>query len=493
MLLSFIRNQWKETFRSSIWQKNLAVNIILGFFIVYFLLSFAFLGFVMKEIIGEIFPDDPLVARFNGFVLYYVIFDVFSRFYLQEVPVLSIQPYLHLPIRKGKLVHYLLSKSALSVFNFFPFLFFVPFGIRVIALEYSALATVGWFASLTALIFFNNFVVVYLKKQMVQNFKLFAAIGILYVAVALLDYLGVFSFQTVSTAVFAFILEMPLAALSIIALPFAMYLLNYQFLKNNTYLEELSTKKQRSGIAFGNTEFLDRFGDIGKYISLELKLIWRNKRTRSVAQISAVFLFYGLIFYTQDIYLDGYYMLIFVGIFITGMFMMNYGQFILGWESSYFDGIISKNIDPYRYYLAKFWLFIPVCTAFYAISLLYGFFGIKVILMHTMCFLYNIGINVFVILYFSTYNRKKIDLQAKAAFNWQGTGASQFILMIPSFGIPMLLFLPFWWFEMYNLGILVISGLSIISLAFSKVWLTLIAKRFTAEKYRIAAGFRHDG
>ena len=492
MVKTLIAQQWKETRRSPVWQKNLAVNILLGFFILYFLVAFGLLGIFMKEILMEMFPNEPVVTKFNGFILYYAVFDVFSRFYLQEVPILSIQPYLHLPIKKGRIVHYLLGKSVLSFFNFFPLLFFVPFGVRVVAAEYSALGTVAWFVSILAIMFFNNFLAVYLKKQMVQNFRLFVAIGLTYVLVIILDYLGVFSFQKISAIVFNLIGEVPLIAIGIVAFPVVMYFLNYQFLASNTYIEEISTKKKANSMAFSNTEFLDRFGEVGKYIGLELKLIWRNKRTKSVAQMSTLLLFYGLIFYTQDLYVNNYGWITFVGVFITGLFMINYGQFILGWESSYFDGILSKNIDPYQYFLAKFWLMVPLSAVAYLISLLYGFFGTHIMLVHTMAFLYNIGINVFVILYASTFNKKKIDLQKKAAFNWQGTGATQFVLVLPLLAAPILLFLPFILLDMEYLGMAVISGLSLISLSLSKVWFRLIVKRFVQEKYKMAAGFRRD-
>lgn len=492
MIKSLIVQQWKETRRSPVWQKNLVINIVLGFFILYLLASFALLGFVMKELIEELFPGEPVITKFNGFILYYAVFDVFSRFYLQEVPILSIQPYLHLPIKKGKIINYLLGKSVLSFFNFFPLLFLVPFGVRVIAFEYSTLGTIAWFGSILAIIFFNNFLAVYLKKQMIQNFRLFISIGLAYVLVIILEYFGLFSFQSVSAYVFSTIDTLPLIALGFVALPIAMYFLNYQFLYNNTYIEEISTKKKNNSIAFSNTSFLDRFGEVGQYISLELKLIWRNKRTKSVASMSTIFLLYGLIFYTQDIYVNNYYWITFVGVFITGIFTINYGQFILGWESSYFDGIISKNINAYQYFRAKFWLLVPISAATFLISLLYGFFGMHIILIHTMAFLYNIGINVFVILYASTFNKKKIDLDKKAAFNWQGTGATQFILVLPLMVAPILLFTPFIYFDMANIGIAVISIVSLISLSLSKIWFRIISNRFIREKYKIAAGFRRD-
>ena len=81
-------------------RKSIAVNIILGFFIVYFLLSFLVLGFFIDELLRHAYPGQDLIAVFNGFLLFYLLLDLFMRFMLQDLPVLAIQPYLHLPIKK---------------------------------------------------------------------------------------------------------------------------------------------------------------------------------------------------------------------------------------------------------------------------------------------------------------------------------------------------------------------------------------------------------
>ncbi|MDD1475088.1 DUF5687 family protein, partial [Dolichospermum sp. ST_sed4] len=54
----FLSHQWKEMKRSSIWQKNLALNIVLGFLILLMLIYLLILGLFIDKILKEVKPDD---------------------------------------------------------------------------------------------------------------------------------------------------------------------------------------------------------------------------------------------------------------------------------------------------------------------------------------------------------------------------------------------------------------------------------------------------
>ena len=53
---------------------------------------------------------------------------------------------------------------------------------------------------------------------------------------------------------------------------------------------------------------------------------------------------------------------IFVGVFVTGIFLINFGQFIPAWDSGYYKLLMSQNI-PYKEYLqSKYLLMRPLRT-----------------------------------------------------------------------------------------------------------------------------------
>lgn len=493
MIKTLLSHQWKEATRSSVWQKNLAVNLILGLFMLVMLLYVVLLSLFLDKIITAAWPGKDPVAMVNGALLYYFLIDLALRFFMQELPVLGIQPYLHLPVSKGKLIHFVLWKSITSLFNFLPLLLFIPFALKVLPGAYGMGGAWMWVIGLFLLTLVNNFLTLYFKRQLAE--KPMVAIGflLLVIALSLIDYLGYISLGTASAAFFSALGENVVWVLVPLVLLGVIYFMNYAFLVAHTYPEEMRVRKQSKVGDTAEIGFLQRFGELGTLIGLELKLIMRHKRPKSTTMMSVFFLAYGFIFYMNDIYTNGFAMLIFPGIFMTGFMMLSYGQFVPGWQSAHFDALLTKRLSPYTFYLAKFWMFVPACTAAYLVTLLYGLLpgvGGKIVLINTACFLYNIGINTFVVLFLSTYNKKRIDLSKSASFNWQGVGASQFVMMLPALLLPILIYLAFglmdqpWW------GVAAVGVVGILGFIFHKQLLGVVVKRFQREKYKIAAGFR---
>ncbi|MER2996481.1 DUF5687 family protein [Pontibacter populi] len=491
MFLTLLSHQWRSELRSSVFQKSLALNIILGLLILYFGSIFLFLGFNIHKILAELYPGQNAVAIFNGMLLAYFLIDLFFRFLMQELPVLAIQPYLHLPISKNKLVHYVLVKSVPSFFNLLPLLFIVPFMVTSVVPAYGLGIAIVWLLALMAVTLLNNFLLIYFKRQMSNKPLYTLAFGVTVTLLMLLDYLDVLQLQAISQAVFGAILVQQWLVIVPVILMAGAYLLNFYFLKAHTYPEEISVRKAKEATG-GDIAFLNRFGELGKLIELELKLIWRHKRTKSIVTLSVIFLFYGLLFYGKDNFMDGFAMLIFVGIMLSGMPMFNYGQFLPGWQSGHFDGILTQRISPYQFLSAKYWMMVPVMVLAYILTLPYGLFGYKILLINTAALLYNVGVNVFIIFFFSVYNTQKLDLSKSASFNWQGVGASKFVMMLPLMVLPILIYLPFGLLDVPFAGVAAIGGLGLLGIIFQKQLLAFSAKRFTAHKYKLAAGFRQS-
>ncbi len=75
----FLSHQWKEMKRSSIWQKNIVLNIVIGLLVGIMLLYLLALGLFIDKILTELFPDKNAIAVFNGIVLYYLGIEFFMR------------------------------------------------------------------------------------------------------------------------------------------------------------------------------------------------------------------------------------------------------------------------------------------------------------------------------------------------------------------------------------------------------------------------------
>lgn len=488
---SLLLQQWKQTIRSSYFKQGIGVKILLAFLILYFGASFLILGVFLPELLGDIYPDANLLTPiFMGFLLYYFLADICMRFFLQDLSVLSIQHYLVLPIKKTKIIHFLLRGSVFNFFNLLPLFVIVPFTLKVVAPEYGAVYSVFWLVSLLFLVIANHFLAIYMKRILAVKQSVFIGLAVLIGLAFTGDFLGWFSLQNVSSIILSPLAENPILALVPLMLATGAYFLNFNFLKTHTQLDLWQNKKGGDKINTKRFSFIESKGILGGMLANELKLITRNKRTKTILFVTILFMGYGLIFYSDDSYAGLDTMFLAIGILMTGIFMINYGQFIIGWEGAYFDGILTRSNSIDDFFKAKFLLLTVSCVITYVLTIPYVYFGLDALYANTAGFIFNLGFNSFFLLFASTYNKKKIDLSKGNAFNYQGTSAVQFLITLPLIGLPILIFLSFDVFFDKYVGFIAVASFGLLSLACSKLWFKIITDNFKEKKYINAEGFR---
>jgi hypothetical protein len=115
-----------------------------------------------------------------------------------------------------------------------------------------------------------------------------------------------------------------------------------------------------------------------------------------------------------------------------------------------------------------------------------------VLAVHFAAIIYNVGVNTHVILYGGTFNRKKINLDEKAAFNLQGTGAVQWLIGLPLMLLPMGLFALVNWLVSFEIAVVVIAGLGFIGIAFHQKIMAFITKKYITNKYVMIHAFNQE-
>jgi hypothetical protein len=485
-MYKLLMHQWKEKIRSPFWQKNIFFNIVLGILGLYLLLNLVAISLFADKILLEAYKDCDVVETFTRLLFYYFLFDLILRFLFQQIPSLSIQPYLTLPINKSTLIHYPIIKSVFSFFNLLALLLFLPFFFKNINSSQSFPYSLTWLVTVLSLIAGNNFLNFSLKKYFSKQ----ALVSLIFIAFAgLLLYLDMAKIASMSGYFSAGIRYLSKTSFLIfIPVLFAIfcYSLAYILLKNNAYIEDTQKLaiKKRNGFSF-----LNHFGEIGQLIQIELKMILRNKRPRSLLYISGLFALYGFIFYNKE-HLNDYFILSLAGLMLPAIFSLNYGQYLFSWESSFFDSYLVNRISPYNYIRSKH-LFLSISSVIgFFIVLPYAFISYKIGLINAAFLLYNIGISSIIMLFFCTFNTKYIDLGKGQFMNYQGTGITQFLIMLPILGFPPLIC-----FIHKILGILEycfysIALIGLIGIALNKYFIALIVGGFMKRKYKMAVGFR---
>lgn len=491
MVSDFIRLEWKQFIRSSYWQKSVVLNIFLVFIALYFILVFLGLGIALYPILKEKMPDTDPFDTVNKFLFFWFLADILMRFFFQKLPVMTVKPLLTLPVKKNRIVHYVLGKSIFSFFNFLPLFTVIPFGITLLLNGYDTVNIVNWMLFMiiaTQIINFLNFIIE--SKSAASDLAMLPVLSL----VGLLYLLNQFEIITLDTYLFTevkWIISNSLFLLIPVGILALLYSINFKMLKNQLYLDQ-SLKSKVNEANASDLSWTNRFGKSAPFLQLDLRMLWRNKRPRSSVFIVLIGLFYGLIFYPNPLYQEMPGMYVFVGIFVTGIFLINFGQFIPAWDSGYYKLLMSQNI-PYKDYLqSKYLLMASSAFLMFVLSIPYVYFGWKVLLIHLAAMIYNVGINTHVLLYAGSFNRKKINLSERAAFNYQGTGAVQWLVGIPLLLIPIGLFYLVYKLINFQSGIGLLILLGILGFLFHEKLMKFITKKYIDNKYKMVNAFDQD-
>ncbi|PKG52075.1 DUF5687 family protein [Olleya sp. 1-3] len=491
MISKFLSLEWKSFIRSSNFGKGLAIKILMGFFALYFIAVFLSLGVFIYPALKNTFPDkDPFVVV-NTLLFFWFLADLMLRFFLQKLPVMSVKPLLTVPIKRRTVVNYVLGKSALSFFNFLPLFAIVPFSIVLITKDYDVTRVITWLLAMLLLTLINNFL-----NFIIESFSAdteFSFLPIILFAGALfgLNHFNIVNFADLLSSAMLAITNNPLYLLVLLAILIGLFVFNHKILIKKLYLDN-SLKTKIKEVTTSDLGWTKRFGEVAPFMQLDLKLIWRNKRPRSAVFILVIGLLYGLFFYPQPMYRDMPIMYGFIGVFVTGIFLINFGQFIPAWDSGYYKMLMSQNIKYEQYLKSKYTLMMLSVIIMFVLSIPYVYFGWKILVAHFAAAVYNIGINTYVIMLGGSFNRKKIDLNQRAAFNYQGTGAVQWIIGIPLLLIPLAVFGSLTYFVGFYAGISALIALGLIGIIFHLKTMRFITKKYLASKYEMVKAFNED-
>lgn len=487
-------HQNKAFFRSAIWQRNMVLNALMLFFMLYMVAVFGFMGYMLEDLFEYLEPKRSPVSVFNGYLFYYLLADLLTRLMLQSLPVLKVSPYLHLPVNRGMLVHNLLFRTLFSTANFLPLALILPFYFRTVLPAQGPWGAVSWLLVILASMSATNLLVSFYKRSSMSNSRL------QWLGLASLTLLGLSAYlkwipwldwsRVVYDAAASGSLMLLFISFSLLGF---LYALNFRYLKSELYPEAYQkTSEQRSILAEGVGQFKSN-SETWLYAGLEFLLILRNKRPKNVLVISMLFAVYGAVFYIQkNIYSEYSAMFLFAGVFTTGSFLIQYGQFLICWESAYMDGFYTRPGNMHRYLEAKWTLIAISVVVMFVLTLPMVYFGTNILMINAAAAVFNLGVNSFVMLTAASFNKKRIDLSKGSSFSWQGVGAAQWLVGLPILGLPLMIYLPFALFDAHHTGLMVVAGTGLLSLLFFKLWLGMIADNIAQRKYATLSGFRES-
>jgi hypothetical protein len=453
----------------------------------YFIVVFLALGVGSFFIIEDMELGDPLRVV-NQFLIYYLLMDLYARYMFQKMPIMNIKPLLYMPFKKSAVVKYSLGKTVLSFFNWMHAFFFVPFSIVLIIQDYDPLSVIGWHVGLMALFYCNNFINIMMNNQD----KIFYPMVTILAVLALCQYNGWFDVTIYTAPIFDAFFDIPWSALLPVLALIGLIYASFSYFKKHMYLD--------GGLATKHTEaktedytWLNRFGNLGTFLKNDIKLIRRNKRSKTTVLLSVLFLFYGFIFFTSSLEVyEGPVWRIFAGIFVSGGFLFSFGQFVPSWDSSYYPLMMSQNIQ-YREYLTSKWYLIIIATAISTvISSFYLYFGWEVYMAIVVGAIYNMGVNSYLVLWGGAYIKTPIDLTSnkKAFGDKQAFNVKTLILTIPKLLLPLGVYAVGHYLINPTAGYIAVALSGVVGYLFKDVVFRKIEAIYKREKYKTLLAYK---
>lgn len=479
MILQFLSLQWKSFVRSASFSTHLAIKILMGFLMLYFAACFIIISVLVYYILEKETSLSPFLTV-NQYLIYGSSFWILMRYFLQKIPVMNITPLLLLPISKNNIVHFAMAKTLLSAFNWLSLMFLIPFSI-VLAIEgFASLGVFSWFVGVFSAVLCTN----YLNLLINNNDKAWIVVASVLAVFAGLQYYEIFDITVYSGPVFQSFYDQPLYALVPLLILFLLYKGAFQDYKKAMYLDGGLAPK-RSVAKTQNFAWMDRFGNTAIFLKNDLRLILRNKRSKTTALLSGLFLFYGLLFFTGDLYENPAWK-IFAGIFVSGGFLFSFGQYVPSWDSSYYPLLMTQNTS-YREYITSKWALIVVTTGIsFLLATPYIYLGWDAYLSVLVGAIYNIGVNSHLVLWGGAYIKTPIDLTSnkKAFGDKQAFNAKTLMLSLPKMVLPLLIF----WLGSYlhssELGFGLVALVGVLGLAFRNEVFKIIEGIYKSEKHK---------
>ena len=491
MTMYLYSHQWKSFIRNSRWRRNLMSKIMYGMLILYLIFVSVLLGISIDKILAE--TEGNPIDTFNSFLIWYLSIDLLMRCLLQVLPTIHVVPYLCFRIRRSNVINYLLFRSLWNLFNFIPWLIIIPFSMKVFFPYYGIWSTTVYLSGFILLIILNNYLGVligYLVQKKVVYFTIPSGIIIILGAI---EKAG-FSIRNASVFFGQFLLQGNLLFFFIILIVIIIVLhITRRLLLSGFYIDEFSSKKESiNASGFIGIDAFGRFGEIGRYISLEINLLLRNKRPRQMLIMSLVFVVYFLFITIKDKNTQNQSLPLFMIAAVVGFGVAIYGKFLFSWESVYFDGIMTRKNNFVNYVKAKYYLMMTLALIlFVPVYITFSIQGNFDMVLLFSILLFTLGVTSFIYLFSGTFNDGRLDLARNQFFNYQGLKGSHYLTSLLFIMLPIGIYFLIKYLVNDAAGKLAIAFLGLIFIIFHDWWIRrIIVPRFYARKYKNLEGYR---
>ena len=471
----FEANQWGKFFG----------YIVVGFLAIEFIALGTFLGWIAAT---EDVPEMIFIVMF-----FLLIIDFGGRFATQQTPLMLVKPYLLTPISKYTAIECFLISQILDLGNLIWMVVFLPYAFILWCGGLAGWTTIGLICLLHLMVVINSQWYLLVRTLVNQHILWWLLPAVVYGAILLpiiflpdavadqiFDFVGDEIFEPYALSWWAFL---------VLAVIFCGFFAVNRQLQMRLIYNEVSKKENTKMKHVSEFQALNRFGQIGEYLKLEIKSTMRNKAIRSRFIQGVTFIgFFSLAISFGDMYNGnfartflGFYAFIFFGAVNLTKVMCPEGNYI-DLLMVHEENILTLLRAKYYYYCAI--LLIPVLLQLPPV--ITGKYSILMIL----AFLFTATGPVYWMLFqLAVFNHDTLPLNDKITGKNQMENKWQGILSMVALFVPVVLVMTLESIFDSNTAYIV---LIVIGLAFTlteQYWMRNIYRRMMTRRYENLEGF----
>ncbi|MDR0891305.1 MAG: DUF5687 family protein [Mediterranea sp.] len=488
-LFKELRKHGKLAFkRNPMYERGKAARFVWYFMMVFWAGYLIFFG-VAGAFALESNSRDAFQALNGGGLIVILALDFLTRVPLQKTPTQEVKPYLLLPIKRKRLIDFLLLRSGTDWYNLFWMCFFVPFAAIAVTKYFGVSGMVLYLIGLWLLLLVNNYWYLLCRTLISESLwwillpvALYGGIGgLMFLPGHTLFYLS----MDLGSGYIEGNLLCYLGTLVVIAL---LWLANRRVIATLVYAELAKTDDVKIKHV-SEYKFFERYGEVGEYMRLELKMMLRNRRCKMQLR-SAVLLIvlFSLMLSFSDAY-DGRTMNTFVCVYCFTVYGIMFLAQLMSSEGNYIDGLMVRKESIRSLLRAKYYLY-SVCEAIPFVLMIPAIVAGKLSILgaFSLCF-YTIGFVYFCFFQLAVYNKQTLPMNEKMTMRQANTGV-QMLVTLGSFAFPILLYrlleVTLGTQPAYVVMLLIGLGFTLTS----PLWLKNVYQRFMLRRYENMEGFR---
>lgn len=471
----------------------------IGKFFIYFMGMFVILYLMFIAVMLSLIANGTNSFTPIGFIFsilpFILIIDFLFRFTAQQTPSQLVKPYILLPVPINACIDSFIFNSIFNSGNLIWFALFLPFSIMSVIFAEGLTTTITLNFVLFLIISINSqwysIVRSLVNKNVLWWLLPVIIYGLLFLPVYynlkidfenLLDFYASFGENLFTPNLLNWLI---LALISVFALTFN------RFIQIKSIWRELAHVEQTKLTKVTKLSFLERYGIIGEYLKLEIKSIMRNKNVKKSLIFSSSFvLIISMLVAFTDIYDNQFWNFFWIVYCYCVYGMLNLSRSMCA-EGNYIDGLLVHkenllSLISAKYYLSNILLILPFIFLLPPVIM-----GKYSFLMLVSMLFFTAGVQHFMFLQLSVYNKQTIPLNTK--FIGKGSMETNYIQVVINFAafiIPVALLYVFYFLFNETIAYLILFIIGIIFVATHRMWISNIYKRMMVRRYINLEGFR---